>query len=371
MARRVATVCGAAAVAVVAYSYVHALTLPGTESLRVKSVEWVRTHGGASLVREAENLWYSHHQPPRRGRADLALVRHPATHFSPAALDQVRHLRPPSALAPILEPGLPGEGRWTPVGRLVRGVPALYATYLRPDPLHPSVVTGVAWMDTDLLTARLFSGIQIPGVGGFHDMAPLTPAEDAKLVAEFNSGFLMQDAYGGYYSEGRLVYTMRPGAASLVIYRNGKATVAKWGRDASMSAEVASVRQNLDLLVDRGELVSGLRSDASRKWGATLGNREYVWRSGLGVTRSGALVYAGGPDLSVYTLARVLLRAGAIRAMELDINTDWVDFFYFDPRPGRPAAPSNGVKLVANMADGTDRYFAPSTRDFVAMFARG
>ena len=33
-----------------------------------------------------------------------------------------------------------------------------------------------------------------------------------------------------------------------------------------------------------------------------------------------------GPDLNITDLADVLVRAGAVRAMELDINTDWVNF---------------------------------------------
>ena len=54
-----------------------------------------------------------------------------------------------------------------------------------------------------------------------------------------------------------------------------------------------------------------------------------MWRSGLGVTADGAVVYVAGPGLSALSLANLLVRAGAVRAMELDINTDWVDFFTY------------------------------------------
>ncbi len=53
------------------------------------------------------------------------------------------------------------------------------------------------------------------------------------------------------------------------------------------------------------------------RWGHTLGNQVLVWRSGLGVTADGALVYVAGPGLSAYTLAQLPVRAGAVRAMEL------------------------------------------------------
>ncbi len=358
-----------AALVVTGFSYVRAMTSPGTDSIGARSVEWVRSHGGSRIVRWAESVWYSHHQPPKGGVANPSVVRRTPTVFSARSLSTTVHLPPPRPLVPIVWPAMSGEGDWTPVGRLVGGLPAVYVTFLRPDPVHTRLVTGVAWMDSDLLKAVLFSGMDVPGVLGFHNVAPTTATENTNLVAEFNSGFRMQDAYGGYYSEGRLIYTMRTGAASLIIDKNGRATVAQWGRDASMSPEVSSVRQNLDLIVDHGRPVAGVKSDTSHRWGATLGNKLFVWRSGLGVTKSGALVYAGGPGLSVFTLANVLSHAGAVRAMELDINTTWVDFFYFHPRPGGLAAPSNGTKLVSTMADTTARYFQPSSRDFIALFA--
>jgi len=354
---------------VAGWSYVSAITAPGTDSLQAKSVEWVRSHGGSGIVRWVENEWYSHHQPPKGGRANVALATHPATPFSSANYANVAHLPVPPPLHPIVPGPVEGEGQWTPVGRLVGGVPAVYSTYLRPDPAHTSLLTGVAWMDTKLLKATLFSGTDVPGAPGFKDVAPPTAEQAGQLVAQFNSGFRMQDSDGGYYSEGRLIYTMRPGAASLVISDNGDVTVAKWGRDATMGPTVASVRQNLDLIVDQGHLVAGLQSDSTGKWGATLGNKLLVWRSGVGVTANGALVYAGGPGLSVYTLANVLLHAGAIRAMEMDINTYWVDYFFFSPQPGTPASPANGTKLLSSMYGATNRYFETSSRDFVSMSA--
>ena len=38
-----------------------------------------------------------------------------------------------------------------------------------------------------------------------------------------------------------------------------------------------------------------------------------------------------GPSLSAVTLAVLLQRAGAVRAMELDINPDWTTAYYFTP----------------------------------------
>ena len=57
------------------------------------------------------------------------------------------------------------------------------------------------------------------------------------------------------------------------------------------------------------------------------------------MTADGALVYVGGPGLDIADLANILVRAGAVRAMELDINTDWVNFSTYQPPIGRRARP--------------------------------
>ena len=162
-----------------------------------------------------------------------------------------------------------------------------------------------------------------------------------------------------------------------------------WGRDFNMSPEIESVRQNLELLVDNGggpplgvapdgksctgaagALNPALREDDTTVFGATLGNNVYVWRSGVGVTCSGALVYAGGPAMSVLSLTRTLQNAGAVRAMELDINTDWVSAFtYVNENAADPNSPVVGIKLGGDMSRPGDRYLTLGERDFFAFFA--
>jgi len=238
--------------------------------------------------------------------------------------------------------------------------------------VHTSVVVGVAFMDTKLLSATLYSGSTIPGGGPWAHTAPVSSQAATSLVAAFNAGFLMSNSDGGYYTQGQTVRTLRPGAASFVITRNGDATVAQWGRDASLTPDVVSVRQNLDLIVDGGQPVPGLNANDTTRWGATLGNQVYVWRSGVGVTADGALVYVGGPDLNITDLANVLVRAGAVRGMELDINTDWVSFSSYAPAgPAAPATPANGTDLLATMVGTPARYFESWwSRDFITMSAR-
>ena len=354
-------------------SFAAALTGTGPGSLSARAAEWARDHGGASVVAWVENLWYSHHQPPKGGRPPKGAIPAPAAAPSPAVTAPTAplHLAPPPPVAPLASPALPGEGQWHPAGRTVGGLPAVYEAFLRPDAVHTSLVAGVAWMDTRLLRIALYSGSYIPGSGPWTQTAPVSGTPARELVAAFNSGFRMKDAMGGYYSEGRTVFPLRAGAASLVIYRDGTATVADWGRDATMGPDVAAVRQNLRLLVDGGAPVPGLATNPT--WGATVGNRVYVWRSGLGVTADGALVYVAGPGLDVPSLASLLVRVGAVRGMEMDINADWVNFAAYAPAdPTAPASAAVGSTLLSGMSGGAGRYLAPWwNRDFVAVLSRG
>jgi hypothetical protein len=89
----------------------------------------------------------------------------------------------------------------------------------------------------------------------------------------------------------------------------------------------------------------------------------------VGITANGALVYVGGPALNITTLANLLVDAGAVRGMELDINTDWVSLATYAPTPPQTAAaPSNGTDLLPTMVGTPARYFEPYwARDFFTM----
>lgn len=285
----------------------------------------------------------------------------------------------PAALVPFGGPAVAGEGAWSPAGRPVGGLRAVYETTLVPP--GGTQPAGIAWMDTRLLSARLYSGSMSPGGGPYRYTAPVEPAQAASLVAAFNGGFVMNVAGGGYYTEGRMVDPLAPGAASLVVYADGSVNVGAWSSDVVMTPKVVSVRQNLVPLVAGGRPTPQAASPDWQAWGATCGATscaaavpgiEHQWRSGVGVTADGALVYATGPALAPLQLAQLLVRAGAVRAMQLDVNPDWTVFVTYDPpTSGGLAAPSNGSKLLNSTVQGAWTFFEPWwARDFVAMSAR-
>jgi hypothetical protein len=60
-----------------------------------------------------------------------------------------------------------------------------------------------------------------------------------------------------------------------------------------------------------------------------------------------------------------MIHAGAVRAMELDINTYWTSLItYRYPGAGHPA------NLLANMDRSPLRYLTPDDRDFFAVYVR-
>lgn len=367
-----------------------ALANPGMgPSVASRLAEWVRDNGGRSLVVFVENIWYEHHQPAAGGKPPAGAIPAPVgattstTSTTPTTV--AGHPDPPpkprgpvplptpAPLTPLAKPAIAGEGQWHPVGRKVDGVPAIYEAFLRPDNVYTSLVSGVAWMDMRLLRATLYSGNYIPGGGPYKYTAPISSTAARSLVALFNSGFRMQDTNGGYYTDGKLLYPMRNGGASFVIYKNGSVNIGAWGSEVKMTPDVWQVRQNVNMLVDHGQVTPGLNAADTTQWGFTLGNQVFVPRSGVGITANGALVFVAG-ELNITDLAQLLVHAGAVRAMELDINPGWVDFVTFNPSsPGGQATPANGSNLLQSVmpGDGPARYFQSWwQRDFFTISAR-
>ena len=338
-------------------------------SLSTRASQWGRQHGLASVVSWGANEAYHWDLPKKGGTPPAGSFGHGATtktYASPLVLAP-----PVNIVSPVNSP-LPGEGVWHVAGRTTaNGIPTMYEAFVRPDAVHTSYVVGVVWMDTNLLTAQLYSGSQIPGGGPFWHHAPISSNRSKTLVAAFNSGFLMQNANGGYFSDDKTFKRLRKGAASVVIFKNGRMTVAKWGRDVVMTNQIATVRQNLDLIVDNSKEVHGLRNPKSTKWGTVLNPNDDVWRSGLGITKSGALVYVAGPGMSLSDLAGVMLRAGVEEGMELDYGLDWVQFSAYTGVPDKAIDGVDGRSLLSSMPGEPSRYFGSFwAHDFFTMSLR-
>ena len=340
-----------------------ALRTPGTDSVAAKLAEWGRSHGFNAEVTWLEKELYLRNQPAVGGQPAGGIPRAVGTVPQVAASTAL----PSSALPPLggAEP-LPGEGDWQTVVT-VGGRPAVQVASLRPDRQHTSFVVGVLRMDPALVRGELRPGTTDPG-GSWHASSALTSNDLRDIAVAFNGGFRLTDpSHPGYYSQGRLVKPLVDGEASLVLHADGTADVGTWNREVRMGPDVSSVRQNLVPLVDDGALNQTCASGGPKEWGTTIGQAAFINRSGFGVTASGVEVYVAGPALSVCTLGNILLDAGVVRGMELDINPDWVSGAYFHPQP--TGTPQN-FKLFPAEKVASKHYFAPSSRDWFAWFTR-
>ena len=342
--------------AIASMSFVTTMLKASNVPFGVRAVEWLRDNGAAWLVSDVEGIYYSLNAPSTGGPALKALPT-----VGAAGVGANDRYAPPQ-IAPAISPALPGEGVWHGTGPLVRGAPPVLVSTFRPDPNYPQLVAGVAWIDSSRAWLQLYPGrYEPPGAG--NPLAEVPPALRAGLLATFNSGFKLEDSGGGFVAFGRVYAPLKDGLATLVRTRDGTVDVRSWSGGPSPGPGVEFARQNLPLIVDHGQLNPNLNDGP--EWGATLGNAVRVWRSGIGVDARGNLIYAAADIQTATSLAQILQRAGAVRAMELDINYEWVTFNYY--ASSGAVGPS---KLLSGMSRDQTRYLSPDDRDFFAVYAR-
>jgi hypothetical protein len=348
------------------WSAAGALTTPGNQSFSAKWADWFRAHHAGFAVNHLEALYYSHNAPPKGGHP-LGLNALPGgTHT--AVLPSPHGLTPlprPAPVAPVVSPTLPREGIWQAVGPTVGHTPGMYEAQFRADNVYTSQITSAVWIDPRLMKVSVIPGATEPG-GVWTHPPDITAAELPTIAAAFNGGFRPQDARGGFYLDGRTAVPLRNGASSFVLYRDGHVNIGTWDREVTLTPDVVAVVQNLVPMVDNGQLSPSATTNDSRVWGSTLGAATVVARSGIGVTATGALVYVAGPALSARTLAESLQRAGAVRAMTLDINPEWVTFNFFDHSNRADSSQVTATKLYPRMQRPATRYLGPSheSREF-------
>ncbi|PRY10773.1 phosphodiester glycosidase family protein [Kineococcus rhizosphaerae] len=344
--RRVVAGAVVVALAVPGVSLGRAMVAPGAAPASVRAVEWVRDHGGNHLVDLAENWWFSRHVA-----AGAVPSTHPVTTAQAAAA--------PHPVASVTGHA-PGQGDWTP-GRVGRdGLPALYTTWFRPDAQHPGVVAAAAWIRAGGYDAHLVAGTTQPGGGPWPGGARVAPQDVPDLLATFNAGFKFHDTPGGFFAGGRSSRPLVDGLATAVVDDSGRLQVGTLGREVSIGPHTVAARQNLQLIVDGGAPVPGLDQNGSGRWGTSHNQGQYTWRSALGTDAAGDVVYVGGNGLDLVDLADALVRAGAVRGMELDMHSGMVSFSSWTVAGGTVTP----TKLLPDMTREANRYLAPDQRDF-------
>jgi hypothetical protein len=259
------------------------------------------------------------------------------------------------------------EPGWTVVSQLPSGIAVDSHSSQQPD----GDAVAVLRFHAGLVHYALHVGSSDPPTGGAALPADGQPAigadEHARLLAAFNGGFLMGArclpcGVGGMEVAGHVLFPFVGGMTSLVLDPNGGASMGVWGQGfPPPGAAVYSVRQCLPPLVAGGQASPNV-GDVSA-WGATLGGGRLTARSSVGIDARGNILYAGSMRALPADLANALVSAGAVTAMEFDINPEWVQADTA-PSPGGPLSAA-----VPNQNRPADQYLSGWTRDYVTVLA--
>jgi hypothetical protein len=222
-------------------------------------------------------------------------------------------------------------------------------------------------MNQNLVHLALHAGSLDPGGTGWRYGDQVAGSEIHHLIFGFNGGFKFSTGAGGFESFGRTAVPLSTGLASIVTYRNGRTQIGAWHQGVpAPGVPIASVRQNLQLLIDHGGPAASVNTCGTDCWGATIGGAAAVARSGLGILGNGQLVWAAGEGLTVAQFADAVAAAGVQRAVELDINPDWVaGYLYVHHR----AASLTPVPVVPGQYGIYGHLLAPYSRDFFTVLS--
>ena len=343
------------------YSWTRMATEPSSLPLGVRTVEWLRQHHFNWLVDNAEHVYYTW-ETPAKGGPQLRTLPTVGLHARARAHAKAKDPWPPP-IQPVFARPLPGEGIWKPSGPPVDGRPPVLVTTFRTERDYPRIVAYVAWFDHRRTALGYYPGRYEPPSATLRGPMQVPYGQRWRLLATFNSGFIYSDGLNGDVLDGHVNEPLRDGLATVVAYRSGAVDIVDWHGGPSPGRRLAFARQSLPLIIDHGRLSPALND--STQWGFTLGNAVRVWRTGIGIDRRGNLIYAAADYQTVTTLAEILKRAGAVRAMELDINPEWPTLNTYRHRRGL-----HPTMVVPNYQQAPTRYLVPDDRDFFAVYRR-
>jgi hypothetical protein len=348
------------------YSYTTTMLKPSSLPLWPRSVEWLRQNHGNWLVDTAEHYYYGW-KAPSKGGPQLKTL--PAVGLAAPSKTKVsRRVKHhaaawPPAIKPVFARPLPGEGIWHRTGPVVDGRPPVLVTSFRSERDYPRIVAYIAWFDHTRTSIAYYPGRYEPPSAPLRGPMEVPYGQRWRLLATFNSGFIHTDGNQGSSINGMEYEPLQRGLATMIAYRDGRVDIKSWTGGPVAGRRIAFARQSLPLIVDHGRLNPNLND--STQWGFTLGNAVRVWRTGAGIDRHGNIIYAAADYQTVTTLARILQRAGAVRAMQLDINPEWPTLITY--RHHRGLIPT---KVVPNDQQKATRYLVPDDRDFFAVYRR-
>ncbi len=314
-----------------------------------------------------------------RGATDVVAADPPAPVLDTSEASVEEAHWPPARIPSLWKSPEPGEGEWVapevPFMRRVPGVAAdapspFYRSFVRPDEERPYARVLLVAMDLRQLDFQMEAGVEDPEpLTGPHGSGriPRDPLLYRRVAAAFNGAFKTEHGHYGMMVHKRVLLPPVPGSATVVVLGDGRVGFGTWGSDRTVGGiagvgddEIDSFRQNLDPLIDRGQV----NPTGRNLWGFTLpGKGAQTERTGLCVTTSSHLLYAWGDDLSASSLAKAMKMAGCDYAMHLDMNPYHTGFIFMaiDDLAG---SKYKSQLLTTAMSIPADRYIQYAPKDF-------
>jgi Phosphodiester glycosidase len=233
---------------------------------------------------------------------------------------------------PVVSPfgALSGEGVWQPYIVDASGRTVAYRTFVMPDDVRRYVVVGVVAFDLRATQLHFVLGSEEPKSSVAIERTGRIPTADAqpgRILSVFNGGFKADHGQYGAMFNHTVVLPPITDHMTVAMYPDGTVHMGTWGREIADSDQALWWRQNGPPIIHLGQVNPLTSQMTARNWGASINGSVAVWRSGLGLSQDGrVLYYAAGDSLVVLALARGLQAAGAYNAMQLDVNNYWVYF---------------------------------------------
>jgi len=218
-------------------SYTTFMLKPSSLPFGVRTVEWIRQHGGNWTVDEIEHVWYSLHAPEKGGPQLKSL---PTVGLAPEAdpSQSSNQSAPwPLPIKPVFPRPLPGEGIWRSTGPQVDGAPPVLVTTFRSEVAYPQIVAYVAWFDQTRTALAWYPGRYEPPNAPVRGPMMVPNDQRSRLLATFNGAFTYAAGLNGSSVDGHTCEPLRDGLATLIGYRDGRL-------DIILSKTVASYRPN-------------------------------------------------------------------------------------------------------------------------------
>ncbi|MBI5249483.1 MAG: hypothetical protein HY912_08315 [Desulfomonile tiedjei] len=228
------------------------------------------------------------------------------------------------------------------------GHPIIFKTTYRPSVHYPNAIAHLFLFDMHSISAKLYLGSAEEG--GSAITARIERGDRPNLLAVTNGLWkLRHSGGGGIILGGRELKKLKPGLATLLVYKDGSMDVVEWNESIPMS-QISDARQLKHLILSGGKIVEfvtrggkpvdseiGLGSllDETRptlrtasensSGGPTLNftsgaNWFIATRSAFGIRDDGNMVFAVGHHISTKDLAKALALAGCVRGMHGDAN---------------------------------------------------